>query len=72
MCIYSCTHNFASSAVHAVSASNHMNVLMPVLPHQARGITMKSSSIALLYVPGAALRPEVSLSYQDLPGALTT
>lgn len=26
---------------------------------QARGITMKSSSISLLYVPGAALRPEV-------------
>lgn len=27
---------------------------------QARGITMKSSSISLLYVPGAALRPGVS------------
>lgn len=27
---------------------------------QERGITMKSSSISLLYVPGAALRPEVS------------
>jgi hypothetical protein len=27
---------------------------------QARGITMKSSSISLLYVPGAAQRPEVS------------
>lgn len=26
---------------------------------QARGITMKSSSISLLYVPGAAQRPEV-------------
>jgi ribosome assembly protein 1 len=26
---------------------------------QARGITMKSSSISLLYVPGAALRPQV-------------
>jgi len=26
---------------------------------QARGITMKSSSISLLHVPGAALRPEV-------------
>lgn len=26
---------------------------------QARGITMKSSSISLLYVPGAAMRPEV-------------
>ena len=25
---------------------------------QARGITMKSSSISLLFVPGAALRPE--------------
>jgi len=28
---------------------------------QARGITMKSSSISLLYVPGAAQRPEVRL-----------
>ena len=26
---------------------------------QARGITMKSSSISLLHVPGAATRPEV-------------
>lgn len=26
---------------------------------QARGITMKSSSISLLYVPGAAHRPQV-------------
>lgn len=26
---------------------------------QARGITMKSSSISLMYVPGAAQRPEV-------------
>jgi hypothetical protein len=26
---------------------------------QERGITMKSSSIALLYVPGASVRPEV-------------
>jgi ribosome assembly protein 1 len=29
---------------------------------QARGITMKSSSISLLYVPGAAQRPEVGLA----------
>ncbi len=29
---------------------------------QRRGITMKSSSIALLYVPGSATRPEVGVS----------
>lgn len=29
---------------------------------QARGITMKSSSISLMYVPGAAQRPEVRCS----------
>ena len=28
---------------------------------QARGITMKSSSISLLYVPGASSRPDVGL-----------
>jgi ribosome assembly protein 1 len=28
---------------------------------QARGITMKSSSIALLHVPGAAVRPEARI-----------
>jgi len=32
---------------------------------QARGITMKSSSISLLYVPGAALRPEGPRSVSD-------
>lgn len=32
---------------------------------QARGITMKSSSISLLYVPGAAARPEVRHKQQD-------
>lgn len=31
---------------------------------QARGITMKSSSISLMFVPGAAQRPEVSSSKQ--------
>lgn len=33
---------------------------------QRRGITMKASSIALLYVPGAATRPEV-LYYSQAP-----
>jgi hypothetical protein len=32
---------------------------------QARGITMKSSSISLMYVPGAAQRPEVSHQQQQ-------
>jgi hypothetical protein len=32
---------------------------------QARGITMKSSSISLMYVPGAAQRPEVSQAHQQ-------
>lgn len=32
---------------------------------QARGITMKSSSISLLYVPGAAHRPQVMSGQQQ-------
>ena len=49
----------SSHLAHPAGPQGELRYLDSLEEEQRRGITMKSSSIALLYVPGAALRPEV-------------
>ncbi len=51
-------HLIASNGLIHPKLVGEMRYLDSRDDEQARGITMKSSSISLLYVPGAAYRPE--------------
>ncbi len=59
------THAYTLSLKCPLSANTHPQGELRYLDsredEQARGITMKASAIALLYVPGAATRPEVGI-----------
>ena len=51
-------HLIASNGLIHPKLVGEMRYLDSRDDEQARGITMKSSSISLLYVPGAAFRPD--------------